>query len=1109
MKYLLYCGLVVVSGGSVGTAFAAVANTPPVISGTPTTAATPNTPYLFQPIASDADGDTLSFVIKKQPAWTEFNEATGELSGTPVATDHKNYSNIRIGANDGTKTTWLNRFSIRVSNTKPTISGTPEKTVYPNAAYTFQPTASDADGDELSFVIKNQPAWANFNEATGELSGTPTTEDRNKYKNIRIGATDGQQTQWSTTFSITVPNTLPVISGTPENAILAGQDYSFLPLANDTDGDELSYSIKNKPVWADFNSETGLLSGTPGAEHRKNHSGIRIGVKDVGTKTVWLKSFSIRVNNNLPVISGTPDTRAKVGEIYSFTPTATDDDNEALRFTISKRPRWATFNKATGELSGTPALRDEGQSFENVTIKAIDTKSGKATLAAFSINVVNENYDEPPIISGVPETTINSGQAYRFTPVTQYSGGGELTFSINNKPDWADFDESTGTLSGTPQASNAGNSNNIRISVSDSIQDAVKLDAFKIKVNAVQTSYKDAHRLLVQASFGPTTASLEAIMKNGITAWVDEQLDADSAYQSTGDAHQTHLERTLEIARAAEPGTAWDATAVFNQTTASHTVDDYQMATWWENALGHPTKTAHGSDQLRQRVAYALSQIMVVSNKEAPLYQRGESLAFYYDILARNALGNFRTLLNEVTRSPTMGLYLSHQGNEKADPDAATRPDENFAREVIQLFSIGLYELNLDGSPNRDGNPDTYPDAGDQLVPTYTQDDIAEMAKVMTGWDLVGNNRYGKNTSRTGDYTQFMEFTPSEHEDEVAEGGDGMVTIMGQTFTLNSGADGSGLDAALDLLFQHPNTGPFISHLLIQRMVTSNPSSEYVARVASVFNNNGSGVRGDLKAVVRAILLDTEARNSLQQFNPAFGKGKEPLLALTQFLRAFNVRPLDGWLGKDKQTPVNGVYWYKYPERDFAQGALRANSVFNFYLPDFVPSDTYFNQNRQTAPELQIQTDQTLVEMNNKLLSLITNGEVNKIQTISNKTLAEWAAAGKNFWSGEFMMIDFDEELRIYEQALDGDSNGDFANMIATDPVTDERYKSQAIDTLLEHLNQKLLGGTMPNEHRAALKHYLLDGHRATRNDNYKEAWANIKDAVRFIITSNAFMVQK
>lgn len=984
-----------------------------------------------------------------------------------------------------------------LTNTPPEISGEPTRYINAGQAYHFQPTASDAEGNDLSFVIKNQPAWANFDSQTGTLSGTPTAADRNIYRGVRIGVSDGSKTSWINSFFINVRNNPPSISGgTPNNSVLAGQAYQFQASANDVDGDTLEFTISKKPTWASFDSTTGLLSGTPGAADRKGHYGIRIGVKDSQGAKAFLPTFSIRVNNNLPSISGTPDTQGKVGQAYSFTPTTADADNDTLRFIIKKRPAWAAFDKATGTLSGTPRASDEGKTFNNIQITAIDPKNGKAQLAAFSINIVNEQFDDPPTISGAPTTSLALGQPYHFTPIVHYRGAGTLSFSITNKPAWANFDTTTGTLSGTP--SSDGTDRRIQIKVSDGTQSA-RLKAFNIHIKPAQVSYQEAHRFLQQASFGPTAANIKSVMNLGIEGWIEDQFKRKySAYRTTNDAHKTHLERTIEITQMLEPNKDWFSGGVFNKLASSNTVAHAQMATWWENALGHPSNTQHGQDQLRQRVAYALSQILVAADGESPLASRGEALAFYYDILARNAFGNYRTLLDEVSRSPTMGLYLSHQGNRKADLDKKTRPDENFARELIQLFSVGLYKLNMDGTPVKvDG----------KLVPTYTQEDIAEMAKVMTGWDLTANDRYGQNHARAGDYTQFMEFTAAEHEDEAAEGGDGLVTIMGETMALNSGSDGSGLDDALDIVFNHPNTAPFISHQLIQRLVTSNPSPAYVEAVANVFSNNGDGERGDLQAVVTAILMHDEARNLANQQQANFGKAKEPLLAFTQFMRAFNVRPLDGWTARD-DAKTQGIYWYKAPQVHFGQAAMRSPSVFNFYLPDYVPTDSYFDSNRLTAPELQIQNDQILVEINNKLISFLYQSEVNKIQNYNGKTLEEYAQ-GKGYWNGEFMLFDFDEELAIYEKAMDGDSNGDFQNIATIDPVTGEKHKARAVDALLEHLNQKLLGGTLPATQRAALKHYLVNGTRTSSSSPYKEAWHNVKDAVRFIATSNTYMVQK
>lgn len=633
-------------------------------------------------------------------------------------------------------------------------------------------------------------------------------------------------------------------------------------------------------------------------------------------------------------------------------------------------------------------------------------------------------------------------------------------------------------------------------------KDELPLDSTKA------TTIEKAYRLLTQATFGATKEDLDRVVSLGTEEWINQQLAKTSAYDNANDAHRTHLERTIEIAQSAEPNTDWFNSSSFNQGVADGSSRDYQMAAFLENAIGlHPTNTLHGSDQLRQRVAYALSQILVVSTSESPLDSRGESMAYYYDLLAKHAFGNYRDLLGDVARSPTMGIFLSHQGNQKANPATGIRPDENFARELMQLFTIGLYELNLDGSANRDNDASTYPDAGTAHVPTYGQQDTEELAKVMTGWDLVGNPRYGRRNSKDGDYTQPMEFTASEHEDEAADSGDGNVTLLGSSFALNSGSDQSGMDSALDVLFNHPNVAPFISKHLIMRLVTSNPSSDYVARVASVFNNNGNGVRGDLKAVVRSVLEDEEARNSNSASSANFGKAKEPFLALTQLLRAFNARPLDGWKGQDKSTLVSGTYWYRNPQSHFGQAPMRSPSVFNFYNPDFVPSDSYFAANNLVSPETQIQTDQMLIEMNNRLYSIIKNLEKKGIEIEQKQTLSEYASK-KSYWSQPLLYIDFTPQLTLFEQTLDGDTNGDFANMENSDSQG-IRYKAKAVDALILHLDELLLGNTMTAEYHEALHHYLMNASGARNGDDAIEARRVVRDAVRFIIASSAFMIQK
>ena len=410
-----------------------------------------------------------------------------------------------------------------------------------------------------------------------------------------------------------------------------------------------------------------------------------------------------------------------------------------------------------------------------------------------------------------------------------------------------------------------------------------------------------AHSLLLQTTFGPNDTLVEKVQKQGIVAWVNAQLNAPSAYKSANDSHLTYLERTIDIAKMAAPA-KWsepildyvypDNDISFNRGVGERSVLHYHISTWFENAL-------NSDDQLRQRVAYALSQITVVSDSEELFLKRAEAFSYYYDILARNAFGNYRDILLEVSKSPAMGVYLTHQGNKKYDAATNRQPDENYAREIMQLFSIGLSELNLDGTPKLD-------DKG-KSIPTYTQKDVEELSRVFTGWDLALNNRYGNASTTQGSYTQEMEFTSEYHDFESK-------VILGENIAAGLSGE-EDLEAAIDILMQHDNIAPFISKHLIMRLVTSNPTPEYVARVSSVFNNNSKGVKGDLKAVVRAILLDKEARLGEEE-NPNFAKFKEPILAYTQLLRTFDVNFIDepwdsGAVGGETGTTMDNVYLFK------------------------------------------------------------------------------------------------------------------------------------------------------------------------------------------------------
>ena len=597
------------------------------------------------------------------------------------------------------------------------------------------------------------------------------------------------------------------------------------------------------------------------------------------------------------------------------------------------------------------------------------------------------------------------------------------------------------------------------------------------KVANSEITKAQAFRILEQATFGPTDDDLKAVQTLGTAKWIEQQLNASSAYDSSSDSHQSHLQRYKAIAKMAEPST-YSSESDFNNNFHGRT-SDYQTAAWFDNVL-------HGKDQLRQRVAFALSELIVISGSKQRTRFRGDSLASYYDILAKHAFGNFRNLMGEISRSPGMGVFLSHQGNKKFNSSSNTHPDENFARELMQLFSIGLWKMNQDGSMVKDSSGDP--------IASYTQDDVEELAKVMTGYDIKGNSKFGKTNRGNGEeWASPMEFNSSHHEYASK-------TFLGS----NIGAEGSSnsdpadLDQALNIIFQHQNVGPHVGRHLITRLITSNPSSAYISRVAEKFNNDGNGNRGNLKEVVRSVLLDPEAREEEYSNVGNFGKPKEPILALTQFLRAFDVKPLDGWKSRTNAT-MNGVYQFFYLENIIGQSPLRSETVFNFFSSDFIPADSHFISNSMVAPEFQIQSDTVLIKFHNLIRSSLNTNEKNAILE-NNASLKEFASARS--YTKQNYYINVDIELQIFENALDGDTNGDFIN------INDSEKKKAAIQTLLKHLDEKLMGGEMPSDYYTALTTHLMNMNWGKKY-NAKEARNVISDAIRFMVISSSFMIQK
>jgi len=431
----------------------------------------------------------------------------------------------------------------------------------------------------------------------------------------------------------------------------------------------------------------------------------------------------------------------------------------------------------------------------------------------------------------------------------------------------------------------------------------------------------EAGRLLTQATFGVTDASISEVQSQGINGWITAQL----ALPQPGLSHQAFVDGALAANGAVNAN------------------NFYQ--TWWKQAISEP-------DQLRQRITFALSQIFVISLADPAVDTRGA--ASWYDMLQRNAFGNFRTLLEEVTLHPMMGRYLTYLGNQKEDAAGTRTPDENYAREVMQLMTIGLVELNSDGTPRLNGS---------EQISAYTPADIAGLAKVFTGisWysPSPSNTTFAGGNAHADRSVRPMIFYPSFHSTSAK-------TFLGVTIPASTTVDMAGdLRIALDRLFNHANTGPFISRRLIQQLVTSNPTPAYVGRVAAVFANNGAGVRGDLAAVTRAILADTEARTMSVATSPSFGKLREPVIRVSSWARSF---------GATSQTG-NFLITSTSANTSLNQSPLTSPSVFNFWRPGFTPpATTQLGQNMLLAPEFQVVDEVTTASYINQMQDWINAG---------------------------------------------------------------------------------------------------------------------------------------
>jgi uncharacterized protein (DUF1800 family) len=510
----------------------------------------------------------------------------------------------------------------------------------------------------------------------------------------------------------------------------------------------------------------------------------------------------------------------------------------------------------------------------------------------------------------------------------------------------------------------------------------------------------DGVRLLYQGTFGPRDGDIDALILEGAAAWFEEQT-VMVLHSYTG---------------------AWESIAAnFNDIDSGENANGRQLSheTFMLNALSSP-------DQLRQRMTYALSQMFVISDR-FDFAGHDELMMGYADTLHRNAFGNFRDLLHEVTLHPAMGMFLAMLGNEKADPENNIRPDENFAREVMQLFTVGLQLLNQDGSPIIDEETNL-------PVQTYSPLDVQNYAAALTGWYFADQPSYkfGDSFHSVEWQDRLAPMAPYEDFHQKTQ------KKLLRNYYVPAGASATeSLDVVVDSLFNHPNLGPFVARHLIKNFVSSNPSTDYLARVVAVFNSNADGERGNLSSVLQAVLFDPEARRAPSEQPEHFGRVKDPLLKFVNFNRLFSV---GSYLENNN-----------YLGNRSSQTFLGAHSVFNFYSPTYTPNGQFANLGL-VAPELQVITSETIVS-DASLVAYVSTRE----------QLAYWYSVDPS--------DEFAEHLK-------------YAVVHDLSPLVDRLETSgltEVIDFVDEYMTQRQLSASMKNE----LVEYFSPKIQQTLSANY------------------------
>ncbi|HZT00544.1 MAG TPA: DUF1800 domain-containing protein [Terriglobales bacterium] len=753
-------------------------------------------------------------------------------------------------------------------------------------------------GDTQQFTAKvtaamDQTVVWSVNGVMGGNSTVGTISTAGLYKapaalptpdSVSIEATSSSDKTLSGKVMVMLENPVPTVTAVSPTAVPVGNFTLTITGSKFVNGAKVMFA--GQTLTTKFVSAT-QLTATGTTTSAQNGTSVQVSVVNPDPGSITSSTIMVKVGaSGIVVRLSPPRANLRPGETVQFKATITGTTNPNVVWKVNSAPGG---NTTVGTISTTGLYTaPAGLTGSTVTIGAPSVEDPQSNNAPSFVTLLSNL----PVVTAALPAPLPVGNFTIAVSGTNFLNGAQVIFDGVMLP--TTFVSAT-SLSASGNAASAGT---IPLQVINPGAGSPTSNILQVQVGSGNSGVTSAAaaRLLEQSTFGPTPASIQHVQTVGMQSFLNEQ------YAATASTYPA-------------PGANDDITVVKQR--------------FFTNALT-------GQDQLRQRVAWSLAQTFVVSNQKI-----GDPSAFtsWMNMLQKDAFGNFSTLLNDVTLSPTMGHYLDMVRNDKPDPNSGAQPNENYAREILQLFSVGLAQLNPDGTPQVDGNG--------VPLPTYTQDTIIGFAHVFTGWAYP--TKAGQTASfYNGEYYGGPMIPFDNHHDT------GQKLLLNGVVLGSGGTTQSDLTAALQNIFTHPNVGPFISKQLIQHLVTSNPSPAYVSRVTAVFNDNGSGVRGDMKAVVNAILMDSEARrgDDPTQVQSSDGHLKEPVLFMMNLLRATN-------------ATSDGANLQNYAS-DMKEEPFESPTVFNFYPPDNgIPGTTLL------GPEFRIFNSTTAISRINFVNDLV------------------------------------------------------------------------------------------------------------------------------------------